>query len=163
MYLNVVFVVCVFVCIRAIFVGVGDFSSQRFDMIGYKQSSLDVYNDISMPTVTGQPYIDSTCYVDKHPQPSGDGPSGTLPTALKDFVGKINPENSRTIVQYHQTGDVHIAVYDYGQREMHVSIGRINHNGLYGPELEPESEQNEWKAYNRPYVNFNLDDLWNGI
>lgn len=144
----------------AIFIGVGDFSSQKFDIIGYRQTDATVYNDVTMPSVTGQPYYSSICYVDKHPQPSGDGPTGTLPTVLGDYYGKISADTSRVAVQYHQTGDVHIAIYDYGSNEMLVSIGRINGQGVYGPD---ESNQEIWKAYNRPYVKFNLADLWVGI
>lgn len=73
----------------AIFIGVGDFLTQRFDIIGYKEKSVDVYDDITMPTVTEQPQYDSLCYVDKHPQPSWDDASSSqyLPTVLKDHYG----------------------------------------------------------------------------
>lgn len=40
---------------------------------------------------------------------------------------------------------------------MYVSIGRINGDGQYGPD-----GGDVWKAYNRPYLKFNLNDLWNG-
>jgi hypothetical protein len=164
----------------AIFIGVGDFATQKFDIIGYKEDSAAVYTDASMPAVTEQPYIDSVCYVDKHPQPSWDEPANGqyLPTALTDFygaqtspyfcrcsfstfldliathnfvLGNINAETSRQILQYHETGDVHIAVYDFGAKEMHVSIGRIDSDGNYVA-----------FAYERPYVRFVLDDLWKG-
>lgn len=143
----------------AIFVGVGDFASQKMDIVGYKQDSAVTYTDETMPEVTGQPYLESVVYVDKHPQPSGEGPTGTLPTALADFYGDISMENSRVILQYHKTGDVHIAVYDFGANEMLVSIGRINAHGDYGPE---DGDKSSWKAYNRPYLNFKLEDLWIG-
>lgn len=117
------------------------------------------YTDETMPEVTGQPYLESVVYVDKHPQPSGEGPTGTLPTALADFYGDISMANSRVILQYHKTGDVHIAVYDFGANEMLVSIGRINADGDYGPE---DGDKSSWKAYNRPYLNFKLEDLWVG-
>jgi hypothetical protein len=40
---------------------------------------------------------------------------------------------------------------------MYVSIGRINAKGDYGAD-----GGSSWKAYNRPYLRFNLNDLWNG-
>lgn len=144
----------------AIFVGVGDFATQRMDIIGYKQDSLDVYNDVTMPSVTGQPYLDSIVYVDKHPQPTSEGPTGTLPTALTDFYGNMSLPNARVVVQYHKTGDLHIAMYDFGENSMIVSIGRTNEDGDYGP---IGGDLSSWKAYNRPYVKFDLDDLWAGI
>ena len=54
-----------------IFIGVGDFKSQTFDLIAYQQNQVDVYTDVTMPSITGQPFLDSVAYVDKHPQPSG--------------------------------------------------------------------------------------------
>lgn len=142
----------------SIFIGVGDFSTQKFDIIGYKQSDATVYNDETMPTVTEQPYMESVVYVDKHPQPSHEGAAGTLPTALQDFYGDISASNSRTILQYHGTGDVHIAIYDYVANEMLVSIGRVNKKGEYKP--DGGEDDSLWKAYNRPYVRFYLDQLW---
>ena len=114
----------------AMWVGVGDHATKMFDLIGYKDDSALAYNDVTMPSMTGQPYIESVVYVDKHPQPSGEGPNGTLPTALKDFYGNITLETSKIIVQYHETGDVHIASYDFQSNEMYLAIGRINHEGI---------------------------------
>ena len=68
----------------------------------------------------GQPYLESIAYVDKHPQPSGEGPKGSLPTALADFYGNITSETSKIIVQNHQTGDVHITTYDYSAKVMYA-------------------------------------------
>ena len=85
-------------------------------------------------------------------------------TFLNDFYGNITLENSRIGVQYHKTGDVHIAIYDYKARSMLLSIGRVNKHGDYQP-LEGEGSDNQdyWMAYNRPYVKFMLDDLYSGI
>jgi hypothetical protein len=110
--------------------------------------------------MTGQPYLENVAYVDKHPQPSGEGPTGTLPTSLADFYGNITSENSKVIAQYHQTGDVHIATYDYSAKVMYASFGKTNHKGEYKPVDGDDS--NVWKAYNRPYLKFDLNDLWNG-
>jgi hypothetical protein len=61
--------------------------------------------------------------------------------------------------QSHETGDQHIAMYDFGNEQMLVSIGRINEEGDYGP---IDGDLKSWKAYNRPYLLFNLQDLWTG-
>jgi hypothetical protein len=141
----------------AIWVGVGDYETRKFDLIAYRQADVQVYTDVTAPTMTGQPYLESIAYVDKHPQPSGEGPTGTLPTALTSFYGNITLENSKIITQYHRTGDVHIATYDYESKEMYLAIGKINHKGDYGVDGEV------WKAYNRPYLKFNLNDFWKGV
>eukprot|EP01038_Epipyxis_sp_PR26KG_P006963 gene6963-9518_t len=143
-----------------IWIGIGDYTTNTFDLVGYKQDSVVAYTDITAPSMTGQPYLESIAYVDKHPQPSHDGPTGTLPTALTDFYGNITCESSKTIALYHQTGDVHIATYDYSQGLMYLAIGRTNAKGQYGP--SDGTNFDVWKAYNRPYVKFSLNDLWGG-
>lgn len=145
----------------AIWIGIGDFETKVLDLVGYEENSVEVYTDVTAPTMTGQPYLESIAYVDKHPQPSHDGPNGTLPTALTDYYGNISLETTKIITQYHQTGDVHIASYDFTTSEMYVAIGRVNAHGDYHP---PESDDNNvWKAYNRPYLKFSLDDLFAGF
>ena len=52
----------------AIFIGVGDYDTNSLDIIGYKQDSAVAYTDVTMPSMTGQPYLENVCYVDKHPQ-----------------------------------------------------------------------------------------------
>ena len=137
-------------------VGVGDYSTKVLDLVGYQQASSVVYTDETINQVTGQ-YFKHIAYVDKHPQPSGDS---TLPIALTDFYGNITLETSKTIIKYHETGDVHIASYDFAAKQMYVAIGRINRKGQYGP--EDSTDLNVWKAYNRPYLSFQLKDLWTG-
>jgi hypothetical protein len=144
----------------AIFIGVGDYESNTLDIVGYKQDSSVAYTDVTMPSMTGQPYLENIAYVDKHPQPSHDGPTGTLPTALTDFYGNITLETSKTITQYHQTGDLHIASYDFTAKNMNLAVGRINHEGQYQP--TGGSDDSVWKAYNRPYLKFSMEDLWAG-
>lgn len=137
-----------------IWMGIGDYESQQFDLVGYQMVSAIAYNDVTMPSMTGQPYMENICYVDKHPQPSWDNPNGTLPTALAAFYGSIDTESMKQILAFHETGDVHIALYDFVSKNMLIAIGKTNAAGEYG------SDNTEWSAFNRPYVNFNLQDLF---
>lgn len=146
----------------AIWVGVGDYTSQQLNLVAYGEKSAIAYNDQTMEPLTGMPIIPEVCYVDKHPQPSHDGVNGTLPTALQDFYGKISAFTAKQIVQYHKTGDVHWATYDFGAKEMQLAIGRINSKGAYCPE-DDCTDNTVWMAYNRPSTNFVLSDLWDGI
>lgn len=111
-----------------------------------------------MPSVTSQPFLEHVVYVDKHAQPSNYSPndSDELYTALADFHGDITLDTARTIIQYHRSGDVHIAQYDFGAKQVQVAVGRINEHGRYG------DDDTEWKAFNRPFVRFNMEDLWAG-
>ena len=110
--------------------------------------------------MNGQPYIPHVAYVDKHPQPSNDGVNGTLPLALEYFAGNINAHTTKQIIQSHQTGDLHAASYDFGAKEMHLTIGKTNSKGEYCPEECPDNKV--WMAYNRPWTQFDLEDLWAG-
>ena len=105
--------------------------------------------------MTGQPYLESVVYVDKHPQPSSEGPNGTLPTALQYFYGKISLDTTKQIVQAHGTGDVHVAAYDFSNKKLGVAIGKIDSEGNYGP-------NGEWQAFNRPWTIFSLEGLFSG-
>ncbi len=72
-----------------------------------------------------------------------------LPGVLTDFYGNVSCETSKIITQFHETGDLHIASYDFNKKQMYVAIGRINEKGQYGP---LNGDDNQWKAYNRPHV-----------
>lgn len=139
----------------SIWIGVGDYS-QTFNLIGYKQDSVGVWDDVTTPYMTGQPFIENIAYVDKHPQPSH---SDDLPQALNDFHGNVTCETTKIITKFHNTGDLHIASFDFSSKWMYLSIGKINENGEYGP---VGGDLDSWKAYNRPYLKFNLEDLWSG-
>lgn len=145
----------------AMWVGVGDFATNTLDLVGYKEGSAQSYTDVTMPSMTGQPFIDSVCYVDKHPQPSHDNvnSTGSLTRALQDFYGKIDLNTAKQIVQYHETGDVHAALYDFKENKMQIAIGRTNADGAYGP---VGGDLNSWYAYKRPWVMWSLSDLWEG-
>ena len=143
----------------AIWVGLGDYASQRFDIVAYNQSASVTYTDVTMPGLTGQPYLESVVYVDRHGQPSYEGAAGTLPTALTDFYGNISLETTKIIMKFHGSGDHHIAVYNYRDRQMYLSVGRVNADGYYGPQ---GGDLDLWKAFNRPYLKFNMDDLFEG-
>jgi hypothetical protein len=142
----------------AIFIGVGDFETQRFDIVGYREADFHAYTPETMPAVTGGPMIDSVVYVDRHPQPSTDG---SLPLLLQEYYGELNMDNTRDIVVTHGTGDMHIAVYDFGDpndkantAKFWWSIGRIDEDSKYVVD--------EWMARSRPFLEYNMADLWAG-
>lgn len=140
-----------------IWVGAGDFASQQMNIVAYQQESAIAYTDQTITQLTGQPVLKDLVYVDKHAQPSGDT---TFPQVLTDLYGTLSLETGPQATQFHGTGDIHIAFYDFaGTGNMIISIGRINAEGEYGP---TGGDLNLWKAYNRPYLSFSLADLWTG-
>lgn len=135
----------------AIFLGLGDASTQKFDVVGYRESDIRIFNPKTISQATSQPTFESLVYVDRHPQPSA---STDLPELLTQLWGNLSLSTAREVCQAHATGDLHNAVYDYGLQKMWISIGRIDAQGNYGP------DGSAWKAFNRPYINFDLADLW---
>eukprot|EP01034_Spumella_vulgaris_P041347 gene41347-51197_t len=71
--------------INGMWVGIGDYETQTFDLVTYRQEDAIVYTDVTTPSITGQPYFEHVAYVDKHPQPTHDGVNGSLPTGILDF------------------------------------------------------------------------------
>jgi len=166
----------------AVFLGVGDYETQQMDIVGYRAADFHAYTPDTMPAVTLQPYFEDLVYVDKHPQPSHDPSS--LPDLLAKYWGNLSMEATSAINAGHETGDLHIAVYDFagvtgkqlnkgpdgelsssassassssaGTPKLWVSVGRVNENGDYG------SDNKEWKACFRPYLEFTMADLWAG-
>lgn len=147
----------------AIFIGIGDYETQKFDLVTYKRQAATVYTDETITDVTSQPSIEDVCYVDRHPQPSTDT---SLPQVLSDLHGDLSAANARVATQFHKTGDLHIAVYDYSAKQLLVSVGRVNGHGDYCPDSMVTdgqcSDDKIWMAYNRPYVQFDLATLFEG-
>jgi hypothetical protein len=138
----------------AIFLGVGDYETQEMDIVGYRAADFHAYTPETMPDVTSQPYIQDVVYVDKHAQPSDDT---TLSSMLIQYHGNMTMDVTKKIVATHETGDMHIAVYDYGANPtMWLSVARINAEGDFGP------DGHIWKACYRPFLQFNLADLFSG-
>jgi hypothetical protein len=139
-----------------VFLGIGDYVTQRLDIVGYRAADFHAYTDTSMPAVTGQPYLPELVYVDKHTQPSWDA-TQQLPNLLQAAYGNLDMPHTAYVNAAHETGDLHVAVYDFDLEapKLWVSAGRVDAHGDYGP-------GGAWKACFRPYLYFALSDLWQG-
>lgn len=139
-----------------VWLGVGDFASQRMLVIEYSQAAAPATDEYSTPNLTGQPMIDSVVYVDKHPQPSKDDLS--MPTALQALrasPGSIDAVAVAALGDQTHSGDVHIAVYDFNLVAPRVllALGTVDVNGTYsGP-----GGRYAWAA---PYLRFDQKTLW---
>jgi hypothetical protein len=131
-------------------VGLGDATSQQMDLVAYRQKDIQILTPDSAPKLTGQPVIKDLVYVDKHEQPSHDQ---CLPDALNHFYGKVDFDTTSQVIQAHKTGDLHAAAYDFSKMQMVLAIGKIDASGSYGE---------DGYAYNRPWVKFDLEDVWAG-
>jgi len=132
----------------AIFVGVGDNTSNEMDVVQYSYESLTAYNSTTYPTCDGHPYIEDVIYVDKYVQPSSNPCLGNV---LNEGWGGIDAFYLfQQAAARLQTGDMHVAVYDYLNQFMYVSNAQVYVPG-----------QPQLMAYQRPYVRLNMSALFN--
>jgi hypothetical protein len=151
----------------AVFLGVGDESSQQFEIMGYREKEVQVFDPPNMTLVTNQTALANLVFIDRHPQPTHD--PKMLVNALEMQINKRDKSqriSGRSTVQMPRhigpTGDVHIAIYDWSARSLFVAVGKVNSDGNYGPEHSSEkSSSGEFMACNRSFVEFGMDSLWN--
>lgn len=131
----------------SVWLGVGDEHSQQFRAMLYEEASATPYDDTTLPSLTNQTAIKDVAYIDKHPQPS---PHPDMPQLVKRFYGNLT---ARNVVQYiprlMDSGDVHVAVYDWGAKKVYLAMGITNSSGGYVR-----------KACDSPYLEFDMDALW---
>jgi len=134
----------------SIWVGVGDSQSDQMDVIQYSYENLTAYDSTSFPTYSAHPYIEDVIYVDKHVQPSSDPCLGNI---LNEGWGSIDAKYLfQQAAARLETGDMHVAVYDYLNNFMYVSNAQVYVPG-----------QPQLMAYQRPYVRFNMSSIFNEV
>jgi len=106
----------------SIFVGLGDYTN-TFDVVEYSYEEVIVYDQRNFPVYQAHPKFDGLVYVDKHMQPSHDP---CLSQLLQKYYGFIAPEVIlRYITSVFQTGNMHLAIYDFKLMQMYVSNAGI--------------------------------------
>ncbi|EGG23749.1 acid ceramidase-like protein [Cavenderia fasciculata] len=108
----------------SIFLGIGSNSTMTADVVEYSYSYVNIFNDTTpfpgyKPSPPQHPILKDIVYVDRHPQPSSDP---CLASLLQTYYGAISPLNIIDTVSQSQTGDLHIAIYDYYNNQMYVSV-----------------------------------------
>lgn len=133
----------------SIFVGVGNNKSPEgptFRGIEYSHDEVNVYDDKNFPAYP--PYhnlSNGLVFFDKHTQPDNNACLGDL---LGQYYGNIDPINTyQRITSVFQTGDMHIAIYDYKETTMYVA----NASPMVG-----NNTDSVVKAYDRPFVKLDM-------
>jgi len=129
----------------AIFVGLGD-PHNNFRAIEYAYDNVTVYDDMNFPAWPNHFRAPGIVYVDKHVQPSSDPCPGSV---LSSNYGKIDSMTFiNQLVPMHQTGDMHIVVYDFANATMYVANASPSVNGKVTP------------AYYRPFSQLDMTKLF---
>jgi len=122
------------------------------EVLQYRRADVTAYDDKTLPQANQGIYMPGVVYVDKHPQPSKSQLLGQL---LQQQHGKITAEWAvKNIPRITQSGDVHIAFYDFNKNELYVSTGVTDATWNY-----PKTGGGQ--AYSRPFIRFSLTDLFN--
>ena len=130
-----------------IWIGLGDYASQEFNAMEYTREVVNVYNDQTLPGATNQTMFDDVAYIDKHPQPS---PHLDMPDLVKQYYGTMTATNIiQNFPRIMESGDVHIALYDFGAKQAYIAVGTTNSTGSFVR-----------KAYESPFIQFDMNTLW---
>ena len=133
----------------SIYVGVGSGLQKQFVAVEYQHENITVGDPYNIPAWSDHPSLQSSVYIDKHPQPSSDPCLGDL---MQQYYGSLDALH---FVQYlaplHETGDMHLAAADFANNYYYVSNASpvINNNASA---VIP--------AYNRPPVRFDMLSLF---
>merc|ERR1712216_895788 len=97
------------------------------------EKSVEAFDWTNISRVTESVPIPDVAYVDRHPQPTHE--PDMMPTILKSHYGNLSIETiSQLPQQLGPTGDVHVAIYDYPNHKMLISVGAVDEAGTYGPD-----------------------------
>jgi hypothetical protein len=133
-----------------IWLGIGDFESQAFNAMEYTQDVVHVYDDANISDATNQTMFENVAYLDKHPQPS---PHPDMPALVKQYYGTMTADNIlQNFPRIMESGDVHIALYDFGENQAYVAVGTTNSTGSFVR-----------KAYEAPFMKFDMKALWDAV
>ncbi|KNC48210.1 uncharacterized protein AMSG_04439 [Thecamonas trahens ATCC 50062] len=136
----------------SIFVGVGSRVDGQGRIFEYSYDQLNEFDWNTpfpgyAPTPAEHPAMTDLVYVDKHSQPSSHPCTASLLDAIH---GDITPEAiEQDFVSWVETGDMMIAVYDFGTNSVDVSVASQD------PEANPIL-----KAYERQFIRYDMAALF---
>lgn len=133
----------------SIFVGVGSGKQNYFDVVEYAYEYANVYNDTDFPAYPpNHDLMDGVVFIDKHTQPSQDP---CLNDLLKMYYGDIDPMVTlRNITSVFQTGDMHVAIYDFARHTMTVANAGVYDNVT----------KTAVPAYDRTFIQLNMTEAF---
>lgn len=133
----------------SIWIGLGDGNANSFKLVSYSNQLVQIWNPNNFVPYQNHDHFNDLLFINKHVQPS------TEPCMNDVFHWLYGTVNATDLYQYvaalEETGDMHIAVYDFASSTMYVS--NASPGDGHGNGVVP--------AYNRPFLQFNMTQLWN--
>lgn len=132
----------------AIWIGLGDAHGNggggSFKAVAYSAQQVSIYNDVNFPSYPpAHDLFKDLLFINKHVQPSSEPCMNDLMHALYGNVSGLATLQYVTALE--QTGDMHIAVYDWAADTLHVA------------NASPDGTQ---LAYDATFVEFSMSALW---
>jgi hypothetical protein len=133
----------------SVFLGIGSPQENAFRACFYGHDGVPCYDDQDYPYYLPEhPLLSGTVYIDKHMQPSRDPCLGAM---MEAFHGNMTAELfARQVVNRLQTGDIHIAAYDYHANVVYVAIAGA----------DPANPKNVLPAHQRQFFQMDMTKLF---
>jgi hypothetical protein len=140
----------------AMFWGLGDHASMTFNAIEYSYPEVNVFAPETpfpgfAPQPPEHPNIPEVVYIDKHVQPST---SPCMASLIQEGYSELNANFIINMTSFMQSGDLHSAVYDYGNDKMYIAVA--TQTGTW-PSPDPASVI---PAYDRSFIEFDMAELF---
>jgi len=108
----------------SIFIGVGSATEMQFRAVEYGVGTARIFNDTTpfpgyAPTPAEHPTMPGVVYIDKHTQPSTHT---CMAAVLQQHYGSLDPAAAVDLVSRLQTGDIHLAVYDFAANVLYAAV-----------------------------------------
>jgi hypothetical protein len=131
----------------AIWIGVGDANGNggggSFKAVAYSNQLVNIYNDVNFPAYPNHDLFKNLVFINKHVQPSSEPCMNDLLHSIYSSVTGLATLQYVTALE--QTGDMHIAVFDWGVDKLYVA------------NASPDGTQ---LAYDATFVEFTMSALW---
>jgi len=145
----------------SIFIGLGDEFNNEFKVIQYGYEHVHIWNWRTGPTYENHDRFKDLVFVDKHVQPSGHP---CLNDLMHQLYGSLDAMSTVYVTSAFETGDTHIAIYDFNAKEMYVAnAAPTNASSIAAThgEVAAAKALKDNKAYNQPFVRFDMNWMWN--
>lgn len=145
----------------SIFIGLGDEYNNEFKVVQYGYEHVNIWNWRTCPTWENHDRFTDLVFVDKHVQPSTHP---CLNDLMHQLYGDLDAAATVYITSLFETGDTHIAIYDFEAKEMYVSNAAPTNASAIASTLGDEAAAKalkDNKAYNQPFVRFDMNWMWN--
>lgn len=133
----------------SIWIGLGDYYNQQFKIVAYSNQLVQIINPRNFVPYPNHNSYGDLLFINKHVQPSTEPCMNDI---ISKWYGSLDAVTLfQQVTALEQTGNMHIAVYDFSNQLMYVS--NASPGDGHG--------NNVTNAYDQPFIRYNMTELWN--